>query len=840
MVQAIFNGGFQLAAVGHGFDWTDPAVIFALALVTVLVSPMLFERARLPGLVGLIVAGILLGPHALGKLPTDSLVSDLGAVGLLYLMFLAGLEVDMLHFRKERHNSLCFGLITFLIPQVLGTLGAVYGLGFGWAKAILLASMFASHTLVPYPIIQRLGLVKERVVTTTVGGTVITDTLALLVLAVIAESTRGALDAAFWIRQAVLFVLYVGIILWTLPRLGRWVMRRLADNGVALLLFVLAAALTCAALAPLAGLEPIIGAFLAGLVLNSLVPERSTLMTRLHFMGAAFFIPFFLISVGIRVDLRVFFGEPKAWIVMGYMVGMVTFSKWTAAILSGRLLRFSRTEAGVLFGLSVNQAAATLAAVMVGVQLDIFDEAVLNGTILMILTTCTLGPWVIERVARRLALQRSEAAVDSSGGAERIVLPIQRPSQIEPLIELALLLRNPDSREPLYPLAVVQDNDDAERSVAQGERLLAPAMLRAIEAEAPVQPTTRLAASLAHGVLQAARDLRASTIILDDDLQAPDGLENSVQRITEEGRHFVLRWRRPGPLNTCKRLVVFLPPWIERMPGFGAAWEALLRLREQAGLSLLVLAERRTLATLKRRDWLPPDAPEADTRELSRWVRAAAVWRTVAQADDLPVLFMARYGRLAWTSVQPRLPDLLARAVPTGRLLMVYPPEMKWEAPAPAEATANRQALTLFPEQSVNLNWPGQPLQDVLARLVARHYPKEAEARAVLGALRQVAEESPLPLDERSLLLHIHGAPPPAPMAWLVTSAEGFRLPTTDVPVHNLVVLLAGQGEPPEDHLNRLGQIAVLFRQPKWQTALTQATSYADLAAAAPAGNSHQ
>ncbi|NCC49953.1 MAG: cation:proton antiporter [Spartobacteria bacterium] len=835
----VLGNPFVLAALDHGFSMRDPIVVFGLAILAVLLSPWLVERLRLPGLVGLIVVGILLGPHALGWIPGDSLIPPLGSVGLLYLMFLAGVEVDMENFRRHRTLSLAFGLTTFGIPQVLGTLGAVYllrffGLGFGWAAGILLASMFASHTLVPYPVVQRLGLVRERCVTAAIGGTIITDVLALLVLAVVAEITRGVLDAGFVVRQTVLFIVYVGAVLAILPRLARLIMKRLARDGAALFLFTIGAVYACAALAPLAGLEPIIGAFLAGLTLNSLIPERSTLMTRLRFVGEALFIPFFLLSVGMRVNPAALLGGGAGWIVMAYMVIMVTLSKWLAAWLTARFVKLSDDETYVLFGLSVNQAAATLAAVMVGVQIGLFNEAVLNGTILMILATCTIGPLVTERAGRRLAIQRDEEPEAHHETIERLLVPIQHPTQVMPLMELALMARRPRSQEPVYPLAVMPNDEDDNAAIAFGERLLAPAVLRAVEAEIPVHPITRIAAEYAAGVLDAARDLRATSILLDDTVRQSSALSDPLEQIVKEGHHLILRWRRPGPLNTCRRMVVFLPPWIERMPGFTAAWDCVKRLRKQAGMNMLIMAEAQTLSALRAHKLFDKRDAHINVAQLGRWTRGVAAWRGLADRQDFPVLFMARAGRLAWTPLQDRLPALLARHSTGGHLLMVYPAEVKWESEAPSAASPTDRFTDLFPEQHVLVKTGEPDTEAVLRTLLERVFSPGPARETLLRDLIEIARDNPLPLDENTVLLHVHGAPPPAPLALLATSAgAGFAMPDAGTTPENLVVLLAGVGETPEAHLRRLSDIAILFRQPAFKAALKNAEEYQSLSPSA-------
>ncbi len=841
--------GVPLAADVHGFDMADPIVVFGLALLVVLVAPLLFERFRIPGLIGLVLAGIALGPHAANLIPEDSLVVPIGSIGLLYLMFLVGLEIDMNRFRQERHNSVLFGMVTFLIPQVAGSLGAHYLLGLSWPAAILMASMFASHTLVPYPIVQRLGLVKERVVTAAAGGTVLTDTLALLVLAVVAETTRGdGLTGAFWLRQSMLLAVYVGAIVWSAPKLSRWFFRRIGDvEGVPGFLFVITFAFVCAALAPFAGLEPIIGTFLAGLTLNLMIPEQSRLMIRLRFVGDALFVPFFLISVGMQVNVGVLVEAPGAWIVMIFMVATGYISKFLAALISGKALHFSRDETGVLFGLSVNQAAATLAAVTVGMRLGIFDERVLNGTILMILATCLLGPWVTERYGRRLALKAGERALESSGAPERIMVPVSAAAQIQPLMSLAAMIRDPQSAEALYPAMIVPESDESEASVAQAENLLANATLQAIESEVPVYSVVRISPNMVDEIIGTTRELRISTLVMDDRLSFPTEFEHVPTRLIRHGRHLAFRFLNPVPLNTCRRLQAGIPPLLERQAGFGAAWAALERLAGQAGAATVqIFAEKSTLQAMERRKHIKPDDPRWERVPLKSWSRAPVELRKRREEHDLTVLFLARTGQLAWDSTFPRLPGLMNRLLHGKPCLIVYPPEMKWEKEqAPADPSPARRFQTLFPSSQVFLNMKEPTVAEAVRRMVHEFYGASEKAvvrKRLLGDLEIMAREAALRVAPDCLLLHSHKAGPPAPMALLATRPEGFAEDDSadpDAPAPRAMILLLGiPAESPEDHLQRLAAISSMFHAGGWIDTVAEAGSYDELIARLQSGAS--
>ena len=344
------------------FPLDDPVQVFTVILLIILFGPLLLARLRVPGVVGLILAGTLVGPHGLHVLEQTE-TTLFGTVGLLYIMFIAGLEIDLADFRKNRKRSLMFGAITFAIPLLIGTIVSYYFLQYPLRSSFLLASMFATHTLISYPIASRLGIIRNEAVTITVGGTMITDTAALLILVMITASVSGELNALFWGRMAVSIGLFTTTVLWDFPMVGRWFFRHAEQDGVVQYIFVLTMVFIAAFLAELAGLEPIIGAFLAGLALNRLVPHTSALMNRIEFIGNALFIPFFLIKVGMLVDPAVIFEGPQALLVAATLTAVALSSKWLAAYFAQRAFGFSTPQRNVIFGLSSAHAAATIAII---------------------------------------------------------------------------------------------------------------------------------------------------------------------------------------------------------------------------------------------------------------------------------------------------------------------------------------------------------------------------------------------------------------------------------------------------------------------------------------------
>ncbi len=653
---------------------TDPVAVFAALLVLLLVVPPLAERLRVPGLVGLLLAGIAFGPNGLALLERDAAIVLLGNVGLIFIMFQAGLEVNLNQFAKNRRDSIHFGLLTFVLPQVVGLLMARFVLGFDWLPAILLGSLFASHTLLTYPIVSRLGIGRSRVVTAIIGATILTDTLTLLVLAVVANAARGETGALVWVQTIGLLVAYVALVLWGLPRLGLRVLRRVRSGGVEAYLFVLAAVFVAGFLAEVAGVEPIIGAFFAGLALNRLVPEGSPLAGRLHFSGESLFVPLFLLSTGMLVDVQMLVASTDAWAIAGAMLGTMLVTKYAAVRIGQAMGRFSTTEGGVALGLTLPQAAATLAATLVGFEIGLFDEAVLNGTILMMLVTCIVGPVLTERYGRRLAAANAAAAFDEDETPTRVLVSLSNPETAEALVEVGLLLR--EGAEPLLPLAVVPPATDGttRARVAQAERLLAHAAEHAHAAGAPVSVLTRVDANAASGVVRAAEERRATAVVVGWNglRSAGDVVFGSVlDQLLSDAHDLVLVCRLAHPVSTTAEVVLAVPPLVDRDPGVGAVVHAARTLAAKLGAPLRLIAPPDRLDVLGSALGDGPSTPlDADA-----WTRDDdALLDALALPGTLVVLASARPNAVGHTAALDRLPARLARRHAGLNLLVAYPP----------------------------------------------------------------------------------------------------------------------------------------------------------------------
>jgi len=424
--------------LAHAFEapLTNPVLIFSLVLFIILLSPILLRPIKVPGIIGLIISGMIIGPHGLNWLEKNSAVDLFSTIGLLYIMFIAGLELDMNEFKKTKHKSLMFGFFTFIIPISIGFPVCYYILDYSLLTSILIASMFATHTLVSYPIVNRYGISKNEAVAITIGGTILTDTAVLIILAVIKGASQGDINNEFWVTLGVSFAIFLFIMFGIIPKIAKWFFEKIEGEKTAHYIFVLTVVFFAAFLAEMANLEPIIGAFVAGLALNKLIPHSSALMNRVEFIGNAIFIPFFLISVGMIVDIGVF--TKAEGLTVFYVAGVLTLvgvvGKFLAATATQWVFKYNNNERNLIFGLSNAHAAATLAIIMVGYNNNIIDENVLNGTIVLILVSCIIASIVTENASKKIVMaghQDQEHMEHVEEHEEQILIPIANLNNME-------------------------------------------------------------------------------------------------------------------------------------------------------------------------------------------------------------------------------------------------------------------------------------------------------------------------------------------------------------------------------------------------------------------------
>ncbi len=665
-----------MADFTFSLPFTDPVLIFFIVLAIILFAPLLLNRFRIPHIIGMIIAGIIVGEKGIGLLLRDSSFEIFGNVGLLYLMFLAGLEMDVNDFKKNRTRGIIFGLYTFIVPMVLGTLSSHYLLDFSWTSSILLASMYASHTLVAYPLLSRYGVARSKAVTITIAGTIITVFGALIVLAVITGTAQGTINTLFWIKLLASITLYCAFVLLVYPRLTRWFLKKYDDN-VSQYIFVLALVFAASFFAGVAGLEPILGAFLAGVVLNRFIPSVSPLMNRIEFVGNALFIPYFLIGIGMLIDIRSLFTSSAALLVAFNMSVVATFSKWVAAWLTQKSFGLSKIDRSMIFGLSNGQAAATLAAVLIGYKLGLFNDDVLNGTIVMILVTCTISSIITERSARNLAseLKKGVAPIRATSASNGMLIPVANPATIEMLVNMALTMRSPKHNTPIYALYVSDGSRPDAKERYYAEEALRAASKVASSADVAIETISRYDLNIATGIVNSIKERNVSEVVIGLHHKASIvdtffgaktmSLINSTNKMIAIARCFI-------PVNTTTQMVVAVPPKAEYETGFAQWVDRLANMAKQIGCRIVFHANAET--TIQIRAILHNGKYNIRNKfELfERWEELVMLSSKLNE-DDLFVVVCARRTSMSYTNEFESLPLVLARYFASNNLLVVYP-----------------------------------------------------------------------------------------------------------------------------------------------------------------------
>lgn len=666
------------------FPVTDPTWIFFLVLIIILFAPMILGRLRIPHIIGMILAGVVVGKYGFNILERDISFELFGKVGLYYIMFLAGLEMDMDDFKKNRTKGLIFGMFTFLIPMGLGIWSSMSMLDYGFLTSVLLASMYASHTLIAYPIISRYGLSRQRTVSITIGGTAVTVVLALMVLAVIGGMYKGEdVGGLFWVLLVAKVVLLFGLIIFLMPRISRWFFRTYED-AVMQFIFVLAMVFLGGGLMELVGMEGILGAFLAGLVLNRFVPHVSPLMNRLEFVGNALFIPYFLIGVGMIIDVRCLFTEGEALKVAVVMTVVATFSKWLAAWITQKIYGMKKVEGSLIFGLSNAQAAATLAAVLIGHGIimengeRLLNDDVLNGTVVMILFTCIISSVVTERAARKMVTQENLMEGSEGKEQERILIPVANPETIEGLVGMALMMRHPKQKESLVALSVINDNNTSETKELIGKRNLERTAMIAAAADASVKTVLRYDLNIAQGIIHTQKEYAVTDIVIG--LHRKTNLMDSffgtmTENLLKGTNRQIMIAKLLMPVNTLRRIVVAVPDKAEYEKGFLKWMTQLCRMGKQLGCRVHFFATEDTLKHLRALT----EKQEANTFTefslLEEWDDLLLLTGQV-NYDHLFVVVSSRKGSISYQTSFERLPSQISKYFANNSLLIVYPDQL--------------------------------------------------------------------------------------------------------------------------------------------------------------------
>ena len=661
----------------------DPVLKFLLILLIILAAPLLLNKLRIPHLLGLIIAGAIIGPHGFNLVLRDSSIILSGTAGLLYIMFLAGLEIDMADFKRNSTKSLAFGMYTFLIPMILGTVVGIWVLRFNVLTSVLLASMFASHTLIAYPIISKLGISKNKAVSITVGGTMITDTLALLVLTIIVGMATGQVNDMFWIRLGVSILIFALIVLFGFPFIGRWFFKHVHDN-ISQYIFVLVMVFLGSFLAQVAGMEAIIGAFLSGLALNRLLPQSSPLMNRVEFVGNAIFIPFFLLGVGMLIDYRTFFTSFETIKVGLIMIIVATAAKYIAAWMTQKTFHLSTDQRSVIFGLSNAQAAATLAAVMVGYNvitgtdangepIRLLNESVLNGTILMILVTCTIASFAAQKGAHNIAAQDISDKEENKKESEHILIPVSNEETVEELVNLSLAIKSPQNKNGLFALKVIDNHHSDEKALKQSRRVLQTAVNTAAATDTRMKDLLRYDLSVSNAIASVVKEREITDLVVglhkEKDIPAAF-LGHIVESVLAESSVSTFIYKPAQPISTVRRHLIIIPELAEKEIGFNQIIFRLRNVTQNTGAATVFYGSEATLNALKK--LLAKKSGEASYIEFNDWDDFLIVFRDI-KPDDTMWIILSRKEGLSYAPAMARIPKYLNKYFQANSFVLAYP-----------------------------------------------------------------------------------------------------------------------------------------------------------------------
>ncbi len=667
-----------ISDISHHFaiPFTNPVLIFALLLFIVLVSPMLLKRINVPSIIGLIIAGVIVGPYGMNLITDSAGVNIFSTIGLMYIMFIVGLELDLKEFKANQNKSVVFGIFTFVIPFLIGYPVCRYLLDLNVYASILTASMFSTHTLVTYPIVSRMGVSKNQAVAITVGGTILTDTAVLIVLAIVINSSQGAFEFQFLLKLLISLVVFSGIVFFIIPIIAKWFFQKMESEKYLHYIFVLFIVFLCGFLAELGGIEPIIGAFAAGLALNKLIPHSSALMNRIEFIGNALFIPIFLISVGMLVDISVIFDGYQAIYIAAVLSVVAIVGKWLAAYLTQKTFKYSVAQRNVIFGLSSSHAAATLAVILVGFKAGIIDEYILNGTIILILLTCIVASFVIQKAAKQIAIaEEDEDIIPSELGhyaQEKILVPIADASNIGKHIELAMLLKDKKSVNSISLLGVMPNNEQAERNIIIFKKNLQEQLSDAVAADMKVDVIATIDHNVAGGIVRTARETMADIVIL-----GWPGKTGILEKLVGDKVDLIIK-NMDKNLFIChiekdmishKRIVVVSPPLAEKELGFDVWVNKIVKLSQELSLPVIHYGHPETQSLIANQKKLNANFI---FKEFTNWSDPLSYANEVKD-DDIFVFVSAHPGYISHIPVLDNMPTRLERQFPDITRIVIFP-----------------------------------------------------------------------------------------------------------------------------------------------------------------------
>lgn len=663
------------------FPITNPSLIFLLVLVIILLAPIIMGKLRIPHIIGMVLAGVAIGQYGFNILVRDDSFELFGRVGLYYIMFLAALEMNVEGVKKNKGKLSLFGLLTFAVPFTLTFIMSEWLLGYPTIASLLLGCLMASNTLIAYPIVSRYGQQRKPSVALSVGASMLSLLVALVVLAALVASHNGQTGVLFWLWFVAKFVIYCGGLTLLIPKLTRWFLRRYSD-AVMQFIFVMAMLFMSAVLSESIGLEGIFGAFLSGLILNRYIPHVSPLMNRIEFIGNALFIPYFLIGVGMLINVRLAFSDTGVlWVALAITL-FGTAGKAIAAYLSALLFRLPlNTSGNMMFGLTSAHAAGAIAIIMVGMRLTTPDGSVLvtgemlNGVVLMILLTCLISTVVTEQAAQQITLRDKEIPQEDTQDDEKMLIPMKYPEYAVRLVNLAIMMRNPKLGRGLVGLSVVYDDVDMRLNQERGQRLLEKVQQYAAAADVKMQTQVRVAANIANGIKHAFKEFRASEIIIGmhmhPEVSASFWGEFHQSLFNGLNRQIIMA-RLKQPLSTIRRIEVAVPSRAQFEPGFYRWLERVARLSVNLECRTIFHGRTDTLALINQ--YVRNRHPEmrVEFMQMDHWNEMPRLAATIAE-DHLFIVIAARKGTVSYKNALEHLPEEIQQFFSGKNIIIIFP-----------------------------------------------------------------------------------------------------------------------------------------------------------------------
>ena len=667
-------------------------MVFFTVLIIILFAPIVMSKLRIPHIIGMVLAGVIIGPHGFNILERDASFELFGRVGILYIMFLAGLEMDLQGLKSDIKRVSIFSIASFLVPFIMMYIAGIYFLGYSSLASVILSSVMAANTLISYPIVARFGLQKHATTTISVGASMISLLLALIVVTAVEGGILGGTNVWFWVMFVAKFVLYCLAIYYIIRRVTRWFLRSYSDS-VMQYIFVLGMMFFSAATSEAIGIDGIFGAFYSGLMLNRFIPHVSPLMNRIEFIGNAIFIPYFLIGVGMLINLGLLVEPSSGSTAVGIITTVITIvivgtiGKAIAAYASCFAFRLPWQDGHLMFGLTSAHAAGGIAIVMIGMSLNIMGDDMLNGVVIMILFTCIISTLVTDYASRRIVITDGlRERQNNESDDEKMLIPVKYPETCNTLVNIAVLMRNRSLNRGLVALNVVYDDEDAERNQQKGHQLLESVVSRAADSDIRVQTQVRLATNIANGIKHAFKEFDCSEIIMgahihDNSHRAFWG--DFAQSVFNGLSRQIIIARCTQPISTLRAIRVAVPSRAEFEPGFYRWLERLSRMAQNVGCRIIFHGRVDSLNLIDMYITHRHPGIRAEYVSMPKWKGLIELMENTLP-DEMLVIVTARQGTVSYKAALANLPEEMTEHYKGTNYMILFPDQF---GPAPDTMT---------------------------------------------------------------------------------------------------------------------------------------------------------